>query len=302
MTTKTTSTTTTKRNLSNRTHGIRRSLLRCCLLLGASSLALAGCVGDAVQASEELVQTDTTAEIAPVTPAPSAKVESGARLVRVGMEKSAAQRKAEYRIDTASGKRFKTTVTHRVQRDGADEVITAEDLDTGKVVSWAFGAESAAYTADDGSVANLSGDDDAETLTLLAGGESTTLDFAGVVEGSEEEAGLISIAVLATMGSAAFSEDQIDALAAALAASEQDLGASSMGWGWVKKAAKSVAKGLKSAYCSEATSVVCGVIFEAGLDATFISASAGCAPVAVGSATVTVLAAGCLVGQAFACH
>ena len=300
MTTTTFATMNVKRSISNCMQGLRRSLLACGLLLGASSLALSGCVGEAAQSNDERVYDVKTGEIAGVAAEAEAAPKDAARVASLGIEQSATRRNAGYLVHTSHGKQFKTTVSHRIQRDGADEVITAEDVETGEITTWAFGAESAQYTNAAGQVATITGDDDAMTLTIQVQGAPMTIDFSTVAEGSAAEKALLDLTSVTIMGLAAFDEDQIEALSAALAAGDADLGASSMGWGWLKKAAKTVAKGLKTAYCSTATTVICGAVAEAGLDVTL--ATLECPPVAAGAAAVTVLAAGCVVGQVYACN
>jgi hypothetical protein len=300
MTTTTFATMNVKRSLSNRTQGLRRSILAWCLLLGASSLTLSGCVGEAGQSQDERVYDAKTGEVTSVTAGEAASTKGAVRLVSLGLEQSASRRNAGYLVHTSHGKQFKTTVSHRIQRDGADEVVTAEDVETGAITTWTFGAESAQYTNAAGQVATITGDDDAMTLTIQIQGSPTTIDFSTVAEGSAAEQTLLDLTSVTLMGMAAFEEDQIEALSAALAAGDADLGASSMGWGWLKKAAKTVAKGLKTAYCSSATTFICGTVAEAGLDATLMALE--CPPVAAGAAVVTVLATGCVVGQLYACN
>jgi len=284
---------TAKRNLHLASR-VSRAIFAGCLLLGASLL---GCAG---APSDERVYDVASGELAPAPTEQGAEVKAGTRVVPVSLRQDVSRRSAEYTVTTVRGKRFKTTVSHRVQRDGADEIITAQDLDSGSTVTWSFGADAASFQAEDGRTALITGDDDAETLTLHAPGGSTTLSFAGVVEGSEQEQSLMSLASLAILGNAPFTQDQVEALAAAVTAGDEDLGAGSMSWGWLKKASKSLAKGITKDYSSAATSYICGVVGDAAIDLVFATA-VELPPVAVGAAVVTAIAVGCEVGQVYAC-
>lgn len=281
---------------------LRRSFIAVSVL-ASSLLAFVGCVSDG--GSDERVYDIHSNTIADATPELSAP-QRAVHLVDLDISSNAEQRQAQYEVRTASGKRFMATVTHRIQRDGADEVVTAEDVDTGEVVTWAFGAESADYTNADGSTVALAGDDESETFTVQTADGPLELSLAGIAEDSAEEDDVINTAALTIMGTASFSEDQIEALSAALAASDEDLGAGSMSlWGKIKKAAKKVGKALKTAYCSPVTTEVCGAILEGSIDCEVILLETGAAaslPVTNAIClTPMALSAGCLVGQIFAC-
>lgn len=273
-------------------------------VLASSLFAFAGCVaGDG--SGDERVYDIYSNSLTAAEP----ELEAPARAVHVtdlAARTNAEHRVAQYEIRTAGGKTFKTTVTHRIQRDGADEVIRAEDVDTGEVVAWAFGAESADYTNAAGDTVSLSGDDETETFTVHTSEGPLPFDLAGIAEDSADEADVINTAALTIMGTAAFTEDQIEALSAALSASDEDLGASSMSaWGKIKRAAKKVGHALKTAYCSPFTTMICGAVLEGSIDCEVALLESGTAVAVPETNAICLapmaLAAGCVVGQVFAC-
>jgi hypothetical protein len=284
---------------------LRTSFVAVCLVASAF-FGLVGCVDASDNSANERIYDSRKGELVMANDSDDVNAVGKVRIANVDLESTAAKRLARYEVATTNGKRFKTTVTHNVKRDGAEEVITAEDLDTGEVVTWAFGAESGQFINANGAIANITGDDATSTLVVHTAEGPITLNFADLVEDSAEERAVLDMVAAAVLGTSSFSEDQIDALTAALLAGDEDLGGSNMGfWGWVKKTAKKVAKTVKTAFCSDAMSQVCAAGVEFALTCEGVALQSGAAAVPQIQAiclTPGVLGAGCIVGQVFACN
>lgn len=226
------------------------------------------------------------------------------------LSEDAAERSASYVIQTHRGKRFHATVSHRIERDGADEVITVEDLETGEVVSAAFGEESALYTGATGLSLAAGGDDENDILTFDTSVGQQTISLVGIDEGSEAEARLFELLGLLLIGETGYTQDQAQALAAAITAADEDLGGSGMGiWGKTKKALKKAAKAVGDAMCTQTAMDVCDGMYQGGMmcatTAGTLSGTVIAAPVAGGVAAaclgVVIVGAACDIGQHFGC-
>ncbi|MCB9763548.1 MAG: hypothetical protein H6739_27520 [Alphaproteobacteria bacterium] len=207
--------------------------------------------------------------------------ETGALVSTLALNDAAEVRSAEYMIHTTGGRTFRATVTQRLKRDGATETITVEDVDTRETASWVFDEDGARQIAADGSVAEITEGED-ELSVGLADGSDLVLDYADVVEDSDEEAELDAYAALAILDVAPIDQDQLDALATAASAAEDDLGASTL------RRRGRFLRWLRQVICNPVTTRICGLALGGGI-------YYGNVPVAAGGAV-------CIVVQQIVCR
>lgn len=208
----------------------------------------------------------------------------GLRLRTVSLEIGADGSTATYQIETLSGRRFLTTVSRSLERDGVEELVEVMDAQTGEVAAWTFDDTLLVQTAPDGAagVAELVDDGEGAQITLpLEDGSELTIDYTGVAEDSAEEEERTAVLGLALLGMAPLDGDQIGALAASLEAADADLGATERGLG-LKKLVKKIGK----IFCSPTTEAVCGGLVIGGLVTS--ETGAGAAVALIGTACITV--------------